>query len=55
MTTINLIKLLINITLTIGCIWWVVEEQNFWSISMLVLNISSLFLRGVLIGVDIQK
>ena len=55
MTTIHLIKLLINILLTITCVWWVAVEQNFWSISMLVLNISSLFLRGVLIGVDIQK
>lgn len=53
--TIHIIKLIINILLTIACIWWVAVEPTAWSISILALNIVSLFLRGVLIGISIQK
>lgn len=55
MKTIHIIKLIINILLTIVCVWWVIVEPTVWPISILALNIISLFLRGVLIGVDIQK
>lgn len=49
------IKLIINILLTITCIWLIVINPTIWNIIILTLNIVSLFLRGVLIGVDMQK
>lgn len=51
----HIIKLIINILLTIMGIWWVAINPTVWPIFILALNIVSLFLRGVLIGVDIQK
>ena len=49
------IKLIINILLTITCIWLITINPTIWNIIILTLNIVSLFLRGVLIGIDIQK
>ena len=51
----HIIKLIINILLIITCIWLVIINSTAWSIFILALNIVSLFLRGFLIGVDMQK